>query len=135
MISFFLACQLDKTVFLVSSFMITAPFSFTVKPFGLTILLLTSDITNRSAKTDRNSSIKSKAKDILPGLSLCRKPTYGSSPTACNADAHSFASNVYVKESVFCKRNFLTFAKIFPQAPVGKFYVNPSNFSSKISYV
>ena len=36
---------------------------------------------------------------------------------------------------VFCKRNFLTFAKIFPQAPVGKFYVNPSNFSSKISYV
>lgn len=38
-------------------------------------------------------------------------------------------------EFVFCKRNFLTFAKIFPQAPVGKFYVNPSNFSSKISYV
>jgi hypothetical protein len=37
--------------------------------------------------------------------------------------------------SVFCKRNFLTFAKIFPQAPVVKFYVNPSNFSSKISYV
>jgi putative transposase len=39
------------------------------------------------------------------------------------------------KKGVFCKRNFLTFAKIFPQAPVGKFYVNPSNFSSKISYV
>ena len=38
-------------------------------------------------------------------------------------------------KGVFCKRNFLTFAKIFPQAPVGKFYVNPSNFSSKISYV
>jgi len=37
--------------------------------------------------------------------------------------------------TVFCKRNFLTFAKIFPQAPVVKFYVNPSNFSSKISYV
>lgn len=46
---------------------------------------------------------------------------------------------IAVKDSrvvgVFCKRNFLTFAKIFPQAPVGKFYVNPSNFSSKISYV
>lgn len=40
-----------------------------------------------------------------------------------------------IREGVFCKRNFLTFAKIFPQAPVGKFYVNPSNFSSKISYV
>jgi hypothetical protein len=46
-----------------------------------------------------------------------------------------FALGIMVANYVFCKRNFLTFAKIFPQAPVVKFYVNPSNFSSKISYV
>jgi hypothetical protein len=29
---------------------------------------------------------------------------------------------------VFCKPKFLTFAKLFPQAPVGNFYVNPNSF-------
>ncbi|HHY83186.1 MAG TPA: hypothetical protein GX505_11010 [Clostridiales bacterium] len=29
---------------------------------------------------------------------------------------------------VFCKWKFPTIAKIFPQAPVGNFYVNPNNF-------
>jgi hypothetical protein len=31
-------------------------------------------------------------------------------------------------EIVFCKPKFLTFAKLFPQAPVGNFYVNPNSF-------
>ena len=30
--------------------------------------------------------------------------------------------------NVFCKPKFLTFAKLFPQAPVGNFYVNPNSF-------
>jgi hypothetical protein len=32
-----------------------------------------------------------------------------------------------LQEIVFCNLKFLTFAKLFPQAPVGNFYVNPSS--------
>ncbi len=31
-------------------------------------------------------------------------------------------------KTVFCKWDLTTFAKVFPQAPVGNFYVNPSTF-------
>ncbi len=31
------------------------------------------------------------------------------------------------KGGVFCNLKFLTFAKLFPQAPVGNFYVNPNS--------
>jgi len=33
---------------------------------------------------------------------------------------------------VFCKRDFPTFAKVFPQAPVGNLYVNPSGFRVRL---
>ena len=33
-----------------------------------------------------------------------------------------YLSKVIMGISVFCKSKFLTFAKIFPQAPVGNFY-------------
>ena len=42
---------------------------------------------------------QSNARLVLPGRGRCKKPTYGSSPTLCNAAAHSLASNVYAKES------------------------------------
>ncbi len=35
---------------------------------------------------------------------------------------------------VFCKQKFLTFAKIFPQTPVGNFYVNPRTSPPKYSF-
>ena len=60
---------------------------------------------------------------------------YGIFNVSPQTDIYVGKDNWMFYTSVFCKRNFLTFAKIFPQAPVGKFYVNPSNFSSKISYV
>ena len=40
---------------------------------------------------------------------------------------------IKINETVFCKSKFLTFAKLFPQAPVGNFYVNSSGFTCLIS--
>lgn len=52
-------------------------------------------VTNtRSTKTGRSSSIISSARETLPGLSVCIKPTYGSNPTLSNAEAHIFVSRV-----------------------------------------
>ena len=55
-------------------------------------LLLMSVSTNLSAMQGRSSSMRSRASDVLPGLSLCKNPTYGSRPAASSAEAQSWAS-------------------------------------------
>ena len=75
MVSFFLFCHSVNNRLRSSSSIITAPFSFWVKFFPLTIFLFTNVSTKRSASTARNSSIISNASETLPGLSVCRYPT------------------------------------------------------------
>ena len=50
--------------------------------------------------TLRNSSIRSNANDIRPGLSVWKNPTYGSNPTVSNAEPHIPANKEYPKDSI-----------------------------------
>ena len=98
-LSFFLSCQAHRTVLREVSFRVTAPPSPTSKSPSPTCLLLIRDNASLSAITGLNSSIKSSARLGLPGLSRCRKPTAGSSPTDSRALLQSCVNRVYRKDS------------------------------------
>lgn len=100
----FMPCHSLMTVARVSSSILTAPPSSTMKPSGSSRRRFTRRSANLSA-AGLISSITSSARDGLPGRSVCRNPTYGSSPDASRAERTSLVSIEYRKERSALKRS------------------------------
>ena len=100
MTSFLWFCHALKKTFRPSSLSKTAlSFCFS-KCMALIAFVFISVKIKRSPKIGLNSSIKSNASEVRPGLSPCINPTYASNPTLHKAFAHSPANIVYANDKI-----------------------------------
>ena len=81
--SFFLSWYATNTIFRASSRSFTAPLTAVSKSPADIWRRFRSDSVSRSARTGRNSSMRSSARLGRPGRSRCKNPTAESSPTVC----------------------------------------------------